>query len=83
MGEVFETLNRLKWTGKLEHGAISFAHRGAPGDMKVISGRQVTEIKRGHLCYCAGSGETFIPLHRVREIMLDGESLWKKDTRKG
>lgn len=83
MGEVFETLNRLKWTGRLERSAIAFVHRGAPGDIKVISGRQVTEIKRGHLCYSAGGGETFIPLHRLREIALDGEPLWKKSTGKG
>ncbi len=83
MGEVFETLNRLKWTGRLERSAIAFAHRGAPGDIKLISGGQVTEIKRGRICYGAGRGETVIPLHRIREIRLDGETLWKKGIKKG
>lgn len=80
---VFQTLNRLKWTGMLERCSVLFVHRGAPGDRKAISGRQITEIKRSYLHYKDGRGETFIPLHRVVEIKMDGETVWKRRTRSG
>ena len=80
---VFQTLNRLKWTGMLERCSALFVHRGAPGDRKAISGRQITQIKKSYLYYKDSRGETFIPLHRVFEIKLDGETVWKRNTRKG
>jgi uncharacterized protein (UPF0248 family) len=79
----FDTLNRLKWTGKLDRSEIVILHRGAPGDRRVIGGSKVTEVKRSHFCYEEGGRERFIPLHRVMEIRLDGETVWKRSTGKG
>ncbi len=75
---VYNTLNRLKWTGKLRDCRIIILHRGAPGDRKVIEGGQVTEVKRSYFMY-ENDKEVFIPLHRVLEIKLEGKTLWKRE----
>jgi uncharacterized protein (UPF0248 family) len=83
---VFETLNRLKWTGKLQDCQVVLLHRGAPGDKKVIPGDRITQVKKSYFYYKEGAGmgdEKFIPLHRVLEIIVDGEVVWKRKTAKG
>lgn len=78
---VFETLNKLKWTGELAKVEIVFIHRGAENDRKTISGRNIISIKRSHFYYRDGDRETFIPNHRVLEIRVKGKVIWRK--RKG
>jgi uncharacterized protein (UPF0248 family) len=75
---VFETLNKLKWTGKLAGAEIVFIHRGAANDRKTISGDKITSLKRSHFYYKDNDHETHIPNHRVLEIRLEGRILWKK-----
>jgi uncharacterized protein (UPF0248 family) len=79
----FNTLNRLKWAGKLRSCEIVIRHRGAPNDIKVISGEDVTELKRGHLNYKSGYRETTIPLHRVLEIRVGRSRAWIRKRKKG
>ena len=76
---VFEVLNKLKWKGGFEKAEIIIRHRGAPGNVLLISGNSVTEIKRHHFMYMNERGEeTFIPLHRILEVRLKGKVLWKR-----
>lgn len=75
---VFQTLNKLKWTKKLENCEIIILHRGAPGDKKTISGKDITEVKKDRFCYRARDEETTIPNHRVLEIKLNGKLIWKR-----
>ncbi len=77
---VNNVLNRLKWVGGLEECEIVILHRGAPGDRKVIPGKNVTEIKKSYFHYNEdGSGrETHIPLHRILEIRLGKNIIWKR-----
>jgi len=77
---VFQTLNKLKWTGKLDRAVIVFIHRGAENDRKTIHGDQITSIKKSHFYYKDRGRETHIPNHRVLEIRLESEILWKKRT---
>lgn len=79
----FNTLNRLKWTGKLDGAEIVIRHRGAPQETKVIAGSKVTQVKKSHFYYEDGGRESFIPLHRVLEIRLGGETIWKRSTGRG
>jgi uncharacterized protein (UPF0248 family) len=74
----FETLNKLKWTGKLADAQIVILHRGAPGDLKAISGAKITSLKRSHFYYMDDTRETHIPNHRIVEVRLEGKVLWKK-----
>jgi len=79
---VFEVLNRLKWKGGLEKCEIVIRHRGVPGDVMVVAGSSLTEIKRDHFMYMNDrSEETFIPLHRILEVRLEGKVLWKRKPR--
>lgn len=80
---VFETLNRLKWTGNLKECSITILHRGAPNDMKMISGERVTELKKSHFTYESSGRESSIPLHRVLEVKIGKDVLWRRRTRKG
>ena len=79
----FDTLNRLKWTGKIHLCEIVILHRGAPGDRKVIGGSKVTQVKKSYFYYKESDTERLIPLHRVMEIRLGGETIWKRSTSKG
>ena len=75
---VFQTLNRLKWTGKLDRAEVIILHRGAPNNRKTIRGSQLTEVKKGYFSFASAGRETTIPNHRVREIRLDGKIIYKK-----
>ena len=78
---VFQTLNKLRWTGKLEKAEITFIDRGSPGDRMTIKGERITQIKRGYFYFKDDDSETHIPNHRVVEIRLRGETLWKRKGR--
>jgi len=83
---VFETLNKLRWTGKLPITQVIILHRGAPANKKIIQGCQITQVKKSYFYYKEGKGgntEKFIPLHRVLKIIVDGEGVWKRKTSKG
>jgi uncharacterized protein (UPF0248 family) len=77
---VFQALNKLKWTGKLDRCEVIILHRGAPGDRKTIQGSRITELKKSYFSYDSGREEVTIPLHRIREIRVDGKVVWKKLT---
>jgi uncharacterized protein (UPF0248 family) len=79
----FQTINRLKWEGKLSLCRVKILHRGAPGDEKEIEGRNIREVKKSYFTYESGGRETFIPLHRIRTIECAVETVWKKKTKKG
>jgi uncharacterized protein len=79
----FNTLNRLKWTGRMGGCTITIVHRGAPGGLKAVNGADVVEVKKSYFTYQNCGRESFIPLHRVRTICCAGETLWKKKTAKG
>lgn len=79
----YETLNRLKWTGKLPQCHVIILHRGAPENRKTIEGRKITQIKKSHFYYKENYDEKFIPLHRVMEINIGGKTVWKRNTKKG
>ena len=64
---VFQTLNKLKWTNKLERCMVTIVSRGSPGDF-VFN-------ERGK--------ETFIHHHRVKRIRINGETIWRRNSKKG
>ncbi len=80
---VFQTLNKLKWTGKLGRCEVTIISRGSPGDRKKIHGDFITEVKKDHFIFSEKSKETFIPNHRVVEIKADGEIIWRRSSEKG
>lgn len=76
----FQTLNKLKWTDKLDRCEVVIVHRVAENDRKTIPGEKITEVKKGYFQYknTETREETTIPMHRVREIRVEGKTVWKK-----
>ena len=70
-----EVLNELRWHPEmsLERAEITYEHRGAPGNVQVISGSEIVELGRSFF----GTGDSDIPYHRILRIRLlneDGET---------
>lgn len=70
-----DVLNELKWSrGRLEDAVITYLHRGAPGDVMEVEGRDVREVAPGWLVLEGAQ----IPWHRVLRIELDGQVVWER-----
>ena len=68
-----EVLNELKWhRGRVSDASITYLHRGAPGDRRTVSGSEIIELERSFFT----TAESRIPYHRIRRIMLGGETLY-------
>lgn len=55
---------------------ITYVHRGAPGDVLEVTGRDVRDVARGWLVLEGAQ----IPWHRVLRIELDGDLVWERRT---
>ncbi len=69
-----EVLTRLKWKEgeSLAEAVIWYVHRGAPGDVMKISGKEITSLGKG---FFDTTGAT-IPYHRILRIDYQGETLF-------
>ena len=63
-----EILNELMWHpgGGLERAEVTYVHRGAPGDVRTISGREIVELGRSFF----STEDSSIPYHRIILIRL-------------
>ncbi|RLG22410.1 DUF504 domain-containing protein [Methanosarcinales archaeon] len=68
-----ELLNKFKWTNSLDGVEVVYIHRGAPNNMRRISGYDIVEIGAGFFTLKNG---TRIPYHRIVEIRKDGKVVW-------
>ena len=61
-----EVLNEIKWRHQaMEDALITYVHRGAPGDVMTISGRDIVELGRSFF----STAESTIPYHRIVRIV--------------
>jgi len=76
-----EKLNELKWRpGKgLDSVEISYVHRGAPGDRKVITGNEITELSQLFF----HTEDATIPYHRIRTIKDENGIVWERKPQTG
>jgi len=72
-----EVLNKLKWSeGKsFEDATIWYIHRGAPGDIRTIYGRDVKNLGPGFF----ETSDSTIPYHRILRIEYMGEVVFDKE----
>ena len=70
-----EVLNELKWREglTLDDALVTYRHRGAPGDERTISGREIEELQ--HSFFRAGG--SVIPYHRILRIEHRGEIVYE------
>jgi len=76
-----EILNRLKWTEgeNLAEAIIIYLHRGAPGDVMTVLGKDIVALERSFFV----TKEAKIPFHRIRRIEYRGRSLFQVEEGKG
>ena len=61
-----EVLNEIKWRhNALDEVLVTYVHRGAPGDVLTISGKDIVELGRSFF----STGEATIPYHRIVRIV--------------
>ncbi len=72
-----DVLNEIKWTeGKdLKECEIFYVHRGAPGDFKVMDGKDIVELGRSFIYIEEGQ----IPYHRVFKIKHKGDIVLSRE----
>jgi uncharacterized protein (UPF0248 family) len=72
-----EVLNRLRWTDgeSLERAIVWYVHRGAPGNVKKISGTSIISLGRGFF----DTDEATIPYHRILRIDYNGKTVFEKN----
>lgn len=70
-------LSMLLWHPEMESekSKISYIHRGARGNIKIIEGSSIDRLEGGFLILKDG---TQIPFHRIIKIEYDNEILWIK-----
>lgn len=75
-----KVLNELKWHPKksLEGVKVTYIHRGAPGDTRIINSEEIISLKKSFILFRSGGTEVRLPYHRVTEIKQGDFVLWKK-----
>ncbi len=71
-----DILNELKWHHKkdLDKAKISYIHRGAPKDTKIITGENIEDIGRSFM----KTSKAMIPFHRIKVIVYKGKVLFER-----
>jgi uncharacterized protein (UPF0248 family) len=71
-----DVLNRLKWTKgeSLDDAMVWYVHRGAPGDLAVVSGDRIVSLGKGFF----ESDDATIPYHRISMIEYRGKVIFEK-----
>ncbi len=72
-----EILNELKWRQETDLGEaeVTYVHRGAPGDIMVISGRDIKSLERSFFV----TEEATIPYHRILKISYKGKTIFDSE----
>jgi len=75
-----DTLNRLRWHPEFNLGdaKVTILHRGVPGDIRVIEGKDIKELGSAFMRVVTPEGEVEIPYHRILRIEAQGRILWQK-----
>jgi len=71
---VRDILNKIKWTKDLNKVTIWYVHRGALGNIKMISGDEIISIGRSFL----ETSTAMIPYHRITKILYENEVLFNR-----
>jgi len=69
-----EILNELKWRGRSEivEAEIHYLHRGAPHDIRVMSGAEIQELGRSFFT----TADSEVPYHRIKRIIFRGKVIF-------
>ena len=75
-----DALNKLRWHPGLDlkEAEVTIVHRGVPGDVRVIGGSDIKELGPAFMRVVTPEGEVEIPYHRILQIEVRKQVLWKK-----
>ena len=73
-------LLRLFHDPKFEFGKVSveYVDRGSRGDRSRVPGDRIIRLEQGFMEIESEMKTKFIPMHRIRRIAYDGETMWEK-----
>jgi len=71
-----EVLNRLRWTEgeSMEEAVVWYIHRGAPGDLMSVEGKDIVKLDKGFF----ETRDASIPYHRIVRIEYRGSTIFEK-----
>jgi uncharacterized protein (UPF0248 family) len=70
-------LNEIKWRYNLSKCRVHFIHRGMPGDIRIVDGRDIKNIDRSYLVLESFPEDIYIPYHRIFMIEYNGEIVYE------
>jgi len=73
-----DILNKLKWCGQMRNVRITILHRGAPGNQRTFTEREIARLGKSFIHIRSGPGEVQIPYHRILRIEAGKKVLWEK-----
>ena len=76
MNKIRDILNKIKWQneGALRNVVIWYIHRGAPHDVKCITGATIQDIGKTFL----ETADGMIPHHRIFKIIYNNEIIYDR-----
>ncbi len=77
-----EVLNDLRWHWHaLDQASVTYVHRGAPHDVRSVSGASIRTVGRSFFAWGDERHATWIPYHRVVRIEAGGRVVWTRAPR--
>lgn len=73
-----DVLNKLKWCGEMRDVRVTILHRGAPGNRKTFTEREIAGLGRSFMRVKSGDLEVQIPYHRILRIEAGDRVLWER-----
>ena len=57
---------------------VLYVDRGAPGDCSWAHGKDIRALESQYFEVLSGTGQKFIPYHRIRKITYAGAIIWER-----
>ncbi|MDP2749764.1 MAG: DUF504 domain-containing protein [Nanoarchaeota archaeon] len=79
METIIDLLNRIRWDKKENpyDYTIYYEDRVTENNVR-LEFKEILRVEGNFFVIASDSGETFIPLHRIREVRNQGISVWKR-----
>ncbi len=76
MNKIRDILNEIKWQKRYDLSKVNlwYIHRGAPNDIKIISGGDIISIEKTFL----ETADSMIPHHRIFKITYENETIFTR-----
>ena len=81
MEYILDLLNRIKWDKNLNPDDYSIFYKDRiEKNLKEIAFKEIKKIQGTFLVLEKDGEETYIPMHRIREVRKNNKLVWKRQT---